>query len=375
MGKVAVKVESLTKSFVTDQGQVRAVQGISFEIEQGAFFTLLGPSGCGKTTTLRCVAGLERPEAGEITIDDTVVVSTYKRIFVPPHERDIGMVFQSYAIWPHMTVFENVAFPLTQGKQKYTKAEIREKVLRALDLVKLTGLEKRPAPQLSGGQQQRLALARALVREPKVLLLDEPLSNLDAKLREEMRIELRHLTRRLHITTLYVTHDQLEALTMSDVVAIMRDGKIVQISEPREVYTAPENKFAAEFVGTTNLFEGVVTDHVMANGLGCVETRYGLMRCWLPKHLRAGERVAITVRPENIVVLEGAPPAGEAGTSGNVLEGRVETVTFLGDFLDCRVLVGDQLVRVKLHPSSLIREGQRVYLSLPEEQCKAVPVE
>jgi iron(III) transport system ATP-binding protein len=284
------------------------------------------------------------------------------------------MVFQSYAIWPHMNVFDNVAFPLTQGKGRFSKAQIREKVMQALELVKLGGLERRPAPQLSGGQQQRLALARALVREPRLLLLDEPLSNLDAKLREEMRVELRHLVRRLGITTLYVTHDQLEALTMSDEVAIMLDGRIVQKSSPKEIYTSPQNKFAAEFVGTTNLFEGLATDKAAPKGLTCVEIGQGLLQCYLPHTVGGGDRVVIAVRPENIDVLKEAPE-GTPNYEGNILEGRVEVVAFLGDFLDCRIAVGDQLVRVKLHPSFPVKEGEKVYLRMPAEVCTVVPAD
>src|SRR5438445_10896764 len=205
-----LQVTMLRKTFTTERGGVRAIEDVSFTVEEGRFFTLLGPSGCGKTTTLRCVAGLERPEAGTIRLDDAVLSGPGH--FVPTYARDIGMVFQSYAIWPHMTVFENVAFPLRVSQHAPSRGETRRMVVEALALVGLEGLEERPAPQLSGGQQQRLALARALVRKPKLLLLGEPLSNLHAKLRQRMRIELRELQRRLGITTVYVTHDQAEAL-------------------------------------------------------------------------------------------------------------------------------------------------------------------
>ncbi len=229
-----IKFTSLSKSFQIDAAEVQAVKSLDLEIQQGEFFTLLGPSGCGKTTTLRCVAGFEKPEQGEITIGDELVFSRVKNIFIPPNKRRIGMVFQSYAIWPHMSVFDNVAFPLRYGENKVPKSEVRGKVSKALTLVRLAGLETRPAPQLSGGQQQRLALARALIREPNVLLLDEPLSNLDAKLREDMRIELREIIHRLGITTLYVTHDQLEALAMSDRVGVMSNGELSQLPLPRK---------------------------------------------------------------------------------------------------------------------------------------------
>jgi iron(III) transport system ATP-binding protein len=366
--KVAVRIEGLTKRFETDESDVQAVRGVSLEIGDGAFFTLLGPSGCGKSTTLRCVAGLEYPDEGEVYIGDDVVVSSARNVFVPPYQRDIGMVFQSYAIWPHMNVFDNVAFPLTQMRVKVPKRTIREKVLKVLELVHLDGLENRPAPLLSGGQQQRLALARALVGEPKLLLLDEPLSNLDAKLREEMRMELMELTRRLHITTLYVTHDQFEALAMSDVVAIMRDGRIEQITNPMDAYTAPQTRFAAEFVGTTNIIEGQVFGDSSSTRPGCVQTQHGLLHCELPGGFRAGDHVIITLRPENIGVLRDHPgqPLDFVGT---VLEGKVEIAAFMGDFLDCRVRVGDQPFRVKVHPSFALAVGARVYLRLPKESC------
>ncbi len=365
---IAVRIEGLTKHFESDDGEVQAVHGISFEIADGAFFTLLGPSGCGKSTTLRCVAGLEYPDEGEIYIGDDLVVSSQKNIFVPPHQRAIGMVFQSYAIWPHMSVFENVAFPLTQMKSRVPKRERREKVRKALELVQLDGLDNRPAPLLSGGQQQRLALARALVAEPKLLLLDEPLSNLDAKLREEMRMELMELTRRLHITTLYVTHDQLEALAMSDVVAIMRKGEIEQLANPKDAYTAPRTLFAAEFVGTTNIIEGRVLKSSSSATPGRVETKLGVLHCDTPSNLREGDAVIITVRPENIGVLR-EHPEEPLDFDGIVLEGKLEIAAFMGDFLDCRIRVKDQPFRVKVHPSFALTAGEKVYLRLSKESC------
>src|SRR5215510_16421148 len=213
-------VNNLRKVFSTDTGQVRAIDGVSYEIKQGQFYTLLGPSGCGKTTTLQCIAGLESPDEGEIELGNTQVFASSRLLDLAAHLRDVGMVFQSYAIWPHMTVYENVAYPLVHGRRKMSNPEVHDRVLKALRLVELEAFTDRPAPFLSGGQQQRVALARAVVDEPKVLLLDEPLSNLDAKLREEMRFELRDLVLRLRITSLYVTHDQIEALSMSDRIAV-----------------------------------------------------------------------------------------------------------------------------------------------------------
>src|SRR6266436_6146164 len=244
-------IDHLRKTFKAPGNvTVNAVDGISLGIETGKLITLLGPSGCGKTTTLRCLAGLERPEAGRIVIAGETVCDSQKGIFVPPSDRGIGMVFQSYAIWPHMSVFENVAFPLRVSRtRKYSSAEIKDKVRLTLEMVRLSGFEQRSSTQLSGGQQQRLALARGLVHEPKILLLDEPLSNLDAKLREQMRFELKHLQRTLRITTVYVTHDQAEALALSDEIAVFNAGRVVQRGTPQEIYRKPGSQFVADFIG------------------------------------------------------------------------------------------------------------------------------
>ena len=268
-----IDIKNLHVHFRSSEGTVHAVRGINIKVERGQFYTMLGPSGCGKTTTLRCLAGLERPSSAEISIDGQVVFSSERNLMIPPYRRDIGMVFQSYAIWPHMNVFENVAFPLREMRGRFSRVEMREKVMRALELVQLTGYEGRPAPFLSGGQQQRLALARALVREPRVLLLDEPLSNLDAKLREETRTEIRDLVKRLGITTVYVTHDQLEALTMSDIVAVMDQGKIVQEASPIMIYREPKVRFVADFIGLTNFIKGSVHRAADGNALGEVRPR------------------------------------------------------------------------------------------------------
>src|SRR5688572_31968536 len=254
-----LKVDGLFTEYPNEKGQVvKAAQDVSFTIDEGRLFTLLGPSGCGKTTTLRSIAGLERPRAGEISVNGRVVYSSSKNIFVAPNRRGFGMVFQSYAIWPHMTVFQNAAFPLEVGDRKYTTTQVRDNVMRVLTAVQLDHLAEREATKLSGGQQQRLALARALVMEPALLLLDEPLSNLDAKLREKMRFELKRLQRELRITTIYVTHDQAEALALSHEIAVMHEGRIQQIGTPREIYERPASKFVADFVGNTNFIEGTV---------------------------------------------------------------------------------------------------------------------
>jgi iron(III) transport system ATP-binding protein len=357
-----LNVENLKLTYSTDQGTVDAVRGISFKVERGHFYTLLGPSGCGKTSTLRCIAGLETPSAGQIEIGPSVVYSSATRTLVPPHRRDIGMVFQSYAIWPHMTVYDNVAFPLVHGPKKQSKAQVRERVMRALSLVQLDALAQRPAPQLSGGQQQRVALARAIANEPTVLLLDEPLSNLDAKLREDMRHEIKSLVKRLETTTLYVTHDQLEALSMSDTVALLRDGEVVQEGAPRDVYLAPADPFAANFLGRTNLLDGVVVER------DTVETRWGRLSCPLPEWAVIGTQLHVGFRPENVSLAQSRP-----ADRSNVLEGTIATMSFAGDTVEYQVELGQKLVRVKGHPHALFAEGATVFVVVPAERCYVLP--
>ena len=349
-----LSVEDLRKSFTTDRGELRAVQDLSFTVEDGRFYTLLGPSGCGKTTTLRCVAGLERAERGRITIGGRVVSGN--GTFVPPQSRGIGMVFQSYAIWPHMNVFENVAYPLKVAKPRPSKEQIAAAVQEALVLVGLEGLEQRPAPQLSGGQQQRLALARALVRDPKLLLLDEPLSNLDAKLRERMRIDLRELQRRLRITTVYVTHDQLEALFLSHRVAVMQEGRIAQEGTPREIYGGPASGFVADFVGMGTFVPAEVT----ASGVRALGR---VVVCEAPGDLVPGAKAHLVLRPENVVVRE-RPTAAP-----NEFEGTLRVVAFLGDHLDCLVEVQGEMIRARAHPATRLARDQTVWIEMPPDQC------
>src|SRR6202048_2816273 len=315
-----LKDKDLRMKYRTAEGEVDAVRGPNLNVERGQFFTLLGPSGCGKTSTLRCIAGLETPTSGSIEIDSTVVYASASRTLIPPHKRNIGMVFQSYAIWPHMTVFDNVAFPLVHGLRKQPRKVVEDKVMRALALVQLEHVASRPAPMLSGGQQQRVALARAIASEPAVLLLDEPLSNLDARLREDMRHEIKTLVRRLATTTLYVTHDQLEALSMSDRVALINNGAIVQEGAPRDVYLRPADSFAANFLGRTNLLEGTVAD-VAA---GSVTTRWGTLRCAIPAWASQGSEVTVGFRPESVVLSE-----GRATQDG--LNGLIAAASFVGD--------------------------------------------
>jgi iron(III) transport system ATP-binding protein len=349
---------------------VKAVQDVSFEVPAGKLFTLLGPSGCGKTTTLRSIAGLERPTAGEIAVNGRVMFSAEAGIFVPPNERNIGMVFQSYAIWPHMSVFENVAFPLKVRKDRPSRSKIAEKVMGVLATVQLAELAERDATKLSGGQQQRLALARALVMEPQLLLLDEPLSNLDAKLRERMRFELKRLQRELDLTTVYVTHDQSEALAMSHAIGVMNEGRIVQIGSPREIYERPRNRFVADFVGTTNLVVGKVLSANSGNGRCHVATAFGALDVQCSEALGKDTSVVISVRPEDIELSEQAPQRAEGI---NVISGTVHGKAFLGEYLDFQVKVGDAVLLARAHPSLRTPVGDAIHLRMRAEKCLAIP--
>ncbi|WP_134704165.1 ABC transporter ATP-binding protein [Ammoniphilus sp. YIM 78166] len=359
-----LRVNALYKEYPNDAGQVvKAAQNITFEVPQGKLFTLLGPSGCGKTTTLRSIAGLEKPSGGEINIGEDVVYSSKKNIFVPPNRRDIGMVFQSYAIWPHMNVYENAAFPLRVGKTKYSNKQIDERVLRALHVVALDGLESRSATKLSGGQQQRLALARALVMEPKLLLLDEPLSNLDAKLRERMRFELKRLQRDLGITSIYVTHDQSEALALSNQIAVMNAGHIIQLGSPREIYEQPKSEFVADFIGSTNFVYGTIVGTGEKQGLYHVKTECGLIMAYSLETLSKGQDVLLSVRPENLHVTSERPQ------TSNVWEGVLDTKIFLGEYLDFQVKIGETILQARVHPSIRIDTGQKVFLEVDPLKC------
>jgi iron(III) transport system ATP-binding protein len=331
-------------------------------VPEGRLFTLLGPSGCGKTTTLRSIAGLERPRSGEIRVGDRVVYSASRGIFVAPNRRGFGMVFQSYAIWPHMSVFQNAAFPLEVGARRFSRSEIRDKVTRVLTAVQLEAYADREATKLSGGQQQRLALARALVMEPQLLLLDEPLSNLDAKLREAMRFELKRLQRELRITTVYVTHDQSEALALSHSIAVMSEGRIQQIGSPREIYDRPRNRFVADFVGTTNFIDG----EILAGGR--VRTGIGDLEIAAGEELREGDHVVLSVRPEDVELSE-ARPEGQ-----NVREGRVDQKVFLGEYNDFQVKLGERVLLSRCHPSLRTRVGEPIFVRLRAEKCVAFKV-
>ena len=310
-------------------GDYTAVDRVSFALAPGEFFTLLGPSGCGKTTTLRLVAGLEEPDDGEIVLSGNPIAAPRRGILVPPDKRRMGMVFQSYAIWPHMTVFENVAFPLRVRGE--SAGALKKKVLDALELVGLGGFEARGATSLSGGQQQRVALARALSYTPAVLLLDEPLSNLDAKLREQMRFELRALQRRLNLTVLYVTHDQSEAMTLSDRIAVMRQGKIEQLGNPVDIYERPATAFVGDFLGRTVVLDGALKktgDRLFLEFVGGERLSVG------ENHngkFADGEAIRIVCRPEDVRILAAGPVAPTEITA------RVNEVAYLGDHLEYTV--------------------------------------
>jgi iron(III) transport system ATP-binding protein len=358
-----IRVTELHKRYAGSQ--VPAVEGVSFTVEEGSFYTLLGPSGCGKTTTLRCTAGLERPDSGTIELGDRVVLSD--RTFVPVHQRDIGIVFQSYAVWPHMTVFENVAFPLRVAKRPPPRPRLRERVEAALDLVGLAGFESRMATQLSGGQQQRLSLARAIVREPQVLLLDEPLSNLDAKLRERMRSELSLIQRRLKITTLFVTHDQIEALSMSDRIGVMQHGRIIQEGSPREIYHRPGSEFVAGFIGSTNMVRGAVAEGGDVATLR-VRTAMGPLEAPSAGEFAQGTEVVVAVRPEDVMIHRDEHHHVQA-PSGNVYDAVVRLGLFTGTSVDYQLEVGDQVLQARVSSRINLERGDRVRVELPAAAC------
>jgi len=382
-------VENLTKVFArpgpagSERGGGGGGGGIrdaSFSLDPGAFFTLLGPSGCGKTTTLRCIAGLEHPDDGTIRLDGTVVFDAQRRIHVAMNARGIGMVFQSYAIWPHMTVFENVAFPLhaMRGK-RLGREEIRRRVEDSLKRVNLAGYGERPATLLSGGEQQRVAFARAIVAEPKLLLLDEPLSNLDAGLREEMRGELLRLQRTIGITTVYVTHDQSEALTLSDSIAVVDRGRILQIGPPAEIYLRPRSEFVARFVGSTNIFYGrphaAPVPAAAAKADRIIEVEVGLDRplgCIAPAGIAGDGEAAVSVRPEAIEI-ELQAGGGTPAANMNELRGEIAATTFLGVNRRYDVRVAGRLLSVIAPPRCRFSAGDAVMLRFPFDSAVAVP--
>jgi ABC-type Fe3+/spermidine/putrescine transport system ATPase subunit len=361
----AVRLDHISKTY--SGHSVPAVRDLSIEIREGELFSLLGPSGCGKTTTLRILAGLENPDAGAIYFKDRPIVSVRDRLFVPPEKRQIGMVFQSYAVWPHMTVEANVGYPLRVRGMR--RRDIAATVERTLALVGLSELAKKPAPLLSGGQQQRVALARALVYEPSLLLLDEPFSNLDSKLREQMRIEVKLLQARLKVTVMLVTHDQVEALSLSNRIAVMNEGRVLQVGRPRELYEHPASDFVRDFLGRTVVLRGRVRDSREAGRVAIAVD--GAPACIVhgtmpPAHsAQSGDPVFFALRPEDARLLPAG--AGEA-TAGTLVRGTVEATLFVGDRTDYRINVhgqGSILLYGERHDSR--EEGSEVSILLPSE--------
>ena len=353
-----IEIQNLFKRFK----DVVAINRIQLEVYQGEMLTLLGPSGCGKTTTLRCIAGLETPEEGDIVIDGQPMLS---KGFVQPSKRGIGMVFQNYAVWPHMKVFNNIVYGLKL--QKVSRQSIQEKAQKVLELVGLEGLEDRYPSQLSGGQQQRVALARALVTNPKVLLLDEPLSNLDAKLREELRFEIKSLVRRMGITSVYVTHDQAEAMVISDRIAVMHSGNVVQIGTPNEIYEKPASKFVADFIGTMNFISGEIVQAAQETDTIYVRTEISeKMLCKMSgkKEISTGEKVYASIRPEDVEVFTEPPQAGE-----NLFRGTIAHKAYLGNFLYFFITVNGTMIRVQVAHHMPQEEGEELYLFLNPEKC------
>ena len=356
-----IGIRSLRKIFKSGKESVQAVDNVDLQVNENEFFVLLGLSGSGKTTLLRCVAGLERPEAGEIVLGGRLVSSAERNLFISSEDRAIGMVFQSYAVWPHMTVFDNVAFPLTNGKRRLPRIKVKERVTRTLEMVQLSALADRPVPFLSGGQQQRVALARALAVEPEVLLMDEPLSNLDARLREEVRDEIRSLTKKLGITVLYVTHDQVEAMALGDRIAVMNGGKILQIGAPKDLYHFPQNRHVGEFLGSMNEFRGILQSD------GTVATDIGVMVCTVPSN--ASKEVIVAIRPEDVYLSRTS-----AGLN-NEFAGKLASEIFLGDVTIHQLTIHSHELRSKTSKlDQRLQIDDDIYVHLPADKLKIFPL-
>ena len=349
-----LKVNNLSKSF----GNVKAIQEISFEATEGKVLSLLGPSGCGKTTTLRCIAGFENPDAGEISLDDRRITH------IPPEKRGIGMVFQNYALWPHMTVYGNLAFGLQI--RKVPKPEINKRIKKILSMVQLEGYENRYPRQMSGGQQQRIAMARALVFEPDIMLLDEPLSNLDAQLREEMRFEFSELQKKLGITAVYVTHDQAEALVLSDKIVILDQGKIVQSGTPKEIFSHPRNKFVAGFIAVTSFMDGKVDSLVEEQKKVVVKTDDGLTIQGNNNNLSVGQRVSVAIRMNAVYFVQDEDEIEK--NSVNLFNGKIIQSSYLGNIVDYKISVGNWVVRTNTEVKNNFKVGDEVKFYLHPEK-------
>jgi len=350
-----LEVRNLSKKF----GSVTAAQDVSFDVRKGEVLTLLGPSGCGKTTTLRMIAGFETPDRGEVRVGGKTIASARQRLFLPPEKREMGMVFQSYAVWPHMTVFENIAYPLKLRRVR--GKEVRERVGDVMELVGLVGLEDRSAMLLSGGQQQRVALARALIYSPKILLLDEPLSNLDAMLREQMRLELKLLQRRLSITVIFVTHDQVEAMTLTDQLAVMKDGRIEQLGSVEEIYVRPRTRFVQEFIGRVIWFEGKILNEDQGGVLVGLSANEGTrIQCAQNgEGFNKGDPVVVSIRPEEVKI-----EMDHAAAGLNLVPCLVETAVFLGDHFECHLRYGEADFTISTSRAHPLSPGQKICLRL-----------
>ena len=352
-----IEVRDLVKTF----RHITAVDRVDLRVKRGELMTLLGPSGCGKTTLLRCITGHLRPDEGRIFIDGRDVTD------IPTHKRELGMVFQAFALFPHMTAYENAEFPLKI--RGFPKDEVRKRVGEAMEMVRLKGWENHYPRQLSGGQQQRIGLARALVYRPKILLMDEPLSNLDAKLREQMRFEIKDLQAELNITTLYVTHDQEEALALSNSIAIMNEGKIHQVGTPTEIYEEPRTKFVADFIGLANFIRGVLTDFDSLGRAVVSSEDVGQLMVPSSQNLKKGAELLVFIRPNDIRLLDRDDERAE----DNAFEGIIEKATYLGDKVDYRIRAGSELeIRVQVGGMHVYTSGDRVKVHLPVDRCKAI---
>lgn len=356
-------IENLTKTF----GGLTAVNNINFVVEKGKLLVLLGPSGCGKTTTLRCIAGFEKPDTGRITIGDKVVTDPQNGISLPSEKRGLGMVFQSYAIWPHMTVFDNIAYGIRL--RKWPRAKIKERVEEMLDLTGLQGLGNRPAPMLSGGQMQRVALARSLAYNPKVLLLDEPLSNLDFKLRQRLRFELREIQLRVGVTTIYVTHDQSEAVALADEIILMKEGLIEQQGSAEDIYNKPKNSYVADFIGSANLVPAVVTGEEGNFYLLETPEKVQVKANKTDSLYNKGQSIKLVMRPENINLSK----KQKDGWSVNSWLGKVVVPSYLGTSTSYVISLNGRRLHVTILGSSQeFQANEELYVHIPPEEVKVL---
>lgn len=364
-----LEIQRLRKDFSVRGADVGAVRGIDLDVAPGEFFVLLGPSGCGKTTTLRLIAGLERPTGGMIRIDGETVCEGGSRRFVSPEHRPIGMVFQSYAVWPNMNVWENVAFPLREGVRRLPAEQVRTRVGEMLELLALSDLADRPVTTLSGGQQQRVALARALALRPKVLLMDEPLSNLDFALQVRLRSQIKELMRHLKLTTIYVTHNQAEAMETGDRIAVLQHGRLVQVGTPREIYCFPVDEFVARFIGEMGLIPATAVGGDEQYAL--LDTAAGRMRARLPRRGKTpvGASCFLGIRPEDIKLIanDASIPASE-----NMLEASIVAARFVGEAMIYTARTAGIDLQFKTHHGVELATGARVRMALPADSCVAV---